>query len=157
MVNAGTGYRTEVNSETITAVDLSHTFRIGTFMTGFHANSNDFYQVHITAAILTTTTVDLTIEVTYDIQLHNLYVYVIIADITGLAIESRIFVETDVTQSDFGSQYSFYTPQYGFYTANYISGMASFSMRDNYEFNLTSSDYVVDDLTFLTSTYSKYD
>lgn len=104
-------------------------------MTGYKATSTDFYQVNLTASLTTSTnpmTVDLHIEVLYDIALAEIYVYVIIADITGLAIESRIFVETAITKSSYGNQYSYYTPSYGFFTTNYISGMSSFSMRDNY-------------------------
>ena len=54
-------------------------------------------------------------------------------------------------QSTYGNQYSYFTPT-AFFDDNYISGLRSFSMRDNIEFNVT-----VDNITFDSSETSYYD
>lgn len=78
-------------------------------------------------------------------------VYVILADLTDLAVESLTFVQEGLMQSTYGNQYSYFTPT-AFFDDNYISGLKSFSMRDDIEFNLT-----INNITYLTSETSYYD
>lgn len=68
-------------------------------------SSPDHYQVNLTVSVTELDKVDLLIEVNPDFVLNNLYVYVLIADITGLYTEARMFVETALTKSNYGNQY----------------------------------------------------
>ena len=65
-------------------------------------------------------------------EVNRLVGVVVIFDINFLAVASKHFVDYGVTQAKNGVQYSFFNPPYGVFTNGYLTGLRSFSMRDNY-------------------------
>ena len=145
-INTGSGsVRTETQTATIASVTTTNSFAFGTFLAGYTGTSNDYYQANITTSITAATTLQISITVTNDTLISHMTVYVILADLTDLAVESLTFVESAVMQSTYGNQYSYFSPT-AFFDDNYISGLKSFSMRDDIEFNLT-----INNITYVTS------
>lgn len=60
-------------------------------------------------------------------------------DLTYLAEASQVFVETAVTFAQYGVQKSFYSPSKVLYEGNYISGLLSYSIMNNVQYNFTIS------------------
>ena len=130
-INSGSGStRTESINPTITTVNTNNDIIYATFVTGFQARANDYYQANLTTSLASTTTLQVDITVAEDTEIDHMTIYYLVADLTDLAVESWTFVETGVMKATYGTQYTFFSPE-AFFDDNYISGMRSFSMRDN--------------------------
>lgn len=143
---------TQTYTSIITAT-AGNTYCVAVFTTGFIGQINpNFFQGNVTYTVpaaggaITITTV-----VPSDTKITRIAFYILAADVTSLAIASEVFVESAVTRATYGIQGTFYTPSKVRYDANYISGMVSWSIRNNVQYNLTISG-----LNFTTFTDSFY-
>lgn len=86
-------------------------------------------------------------------QVRLITVYMLIWDNTYLLIASYYFVDYHLCTSRFGVQQPpFYVLPYSQITGTFIHGLASISMNNNIQFNITFNN-----LTYTTSTNSLYD
>ena len=55
-------------------------------MTGYQGSSSDYYQANISISQITNTNLDLNIIVTNDTEITHITIYVLVADLTDLAV-----------------------------------------------------------------------
>lgn len=132
---------------------LDNEITISAFLTGFLGTATDFLGANITATVLDVDNLNVDITVNSNMAITEIIIYFLVVDHDGLALASWTFVQTTLGKSSYGTQYTYFTPVgSSFFDDNYIAGLASFSLRNNYHFNLTISN-----ITFSTTTPSKYD
>lgn len=142
----------------MTIATLSPTFNMAgspvciPWLTGVTTTTTDFYQLNLTCAITAANTATLTGVVHPNTKVTLLTIYILIYDPVALAVNSIYFVDYALTTTFYGVQKTFIYLPYGYFDNDYIGGLASFSMINNYEFNSTLSN-----LNVTASSTSLYD
>jgi len=87
-------------------------------------------------------------------RITDLTIYVFFYDSKFLAVTSTYFVDYALTSVFYGTQTAFITLSQGYIDNDYIGGISSFSMVNNYEFNGTLNSLLV--TASVTSLYNSF-
>lgn len=126
---------------------------MSTFLSGLTATvSSTFLQANFTELINAgSNKVAVRVNVAPDTVITSLTFYEFYVDIDMLQTRCWIFAESAITKAASGVQYSFFTPLEVNFDMNYISGLRSFSLINNIQYNFTIAG-----LNFTTFTNSYY-